>query len=260
MPVKNRRSSLLSHCFAMAALLICVLPANASIVLYGTRVIFSGDETEATLKISNEGKLPSLVQSWLDTGDGDMAPEGIDVPFVIAPSLTRLEASDQQMLRIIHSGQPLIQDRESLFWINVLDVPPKTENAKGSQGSLALAFRTRIKLIYRPKGLPGEPKDAPEQLQWSASTTRDGQAVLQARNPTAYVANLGHIAVEAAGQSFKMNVGHVLPGETAKFAFQKPAENEQLPKELPADAVVVYTSLNDWGGAEGHRVELGRRR
>lgn len=260
MPGKNRGPCRLPYFLAIASLLLCSLPAHASLVLYGTRVIFSGDETEATLKISNEGKLPSLVQSWLNTGDGDMAPEGIDVPFVIAPSLTRLEASDQQMLRIIHSGQPLLQDRESLFWINVLDVPPKTENAKGSQGSLALAFRTRIKLIYRPKGLPGEPKDAPEQLQWSASTTRDGQAVLQARNPTAYVANLGHIAVEAAGQSFKMNVGHVLPGETAKFAFQKPAENEQLPKELPADAVVVYTSLNDWGGAEGHRVELGRRR
>src|SRR5256885_3836709 len=75
---------------AIASLLLCSLPAHASLVLYGTRVIFSGDETEATLKISNEGKLPSLVQSWLDTGDGDMAPEGIDVPFVIAPSLTQI--------------------------------------------------------------------------------------------------------------------------------------------------------------------------
>ncbi|MEJ8291271.1 fimbria/pilus periplasmic chaperone [Delftia tsuruhatensis] len=255
---KKRHCSMLLHFLALASLLLCPIYVQASIILYGTRVIFPGDETEVTLKISNEGKRPSLAQSWLDSGNEDASPDNIDVPFVIAPSLTRLEAGDQQMLRIVYSGNPLPQDKESLFWINVLDIPPKVDSDKDSSGALALAFRTRIKLMYRPHGLSGKPQDAPTQLQWSTVTDRDGQAALQARNATPYVANLGHIALEADGKTFDAEVGPVLPGEATTFVFRNTSDGSSPRLPLPADATVVYTSLNDWGGTEGHRVELAR--
>ncbi|WP_232245260.1 MULTISPECIES: fimbrial biogenesis chaperone [Delftia] len=244
---------------AMASLLLCAISAHASIILYGTRVVFPGAETEVTLKIFNKGKRPVLAQSWLDRGDEGESPDSIEVPFVVTPSLTRMEPGDQQMLRIIHSGQALPQDRESLFWLNVLDVPPKVENQKDSSGALALAFRTRIKLMYRPEGLPGKPRDAPKQLQWITDTVEDGQIVLKAHNMTAYIANLGRVALEAGGKTFEAGVGQVLPGETATFAFiSKANKGEHPPPQPPSGAAVVYTSVDDWGGTEGHRVELAR--
>ncbi len=50
----------------------------------------------------------------------------------------------------------LPKDRESVFWFNVLEVPPKPDAATvANQSLLQLAFRTRIKLFYRPEALKG---------------------------------------------------------------------------------------------------------
>lgn len=247
----------LLHFLTIAATVFFSFSTHASVILYGTRVIFPADQAEVTLKISNTGAGPALVQAWLDNGDPPDAPGATDVPFVVAPSLTRLEPGGQQTLRILHSGQALPADRESLFWINVLDIPPKTEALEESSGTLALAFNTRIKLMYRPKGLPGQARDAPEQLQWSMDTGESGNVVLRARNASAYVANLGHVSLEADGKSFEASVGYVLPGETGSFAL-KPAKNEPLPGKWPPGTKVVYTSLDDWGSTKGHEAELAQ--
>lgn len=44
----------------------------------------------------------------------------------------------------------LPKDRESLFWLNVQEVPPKPEVKDGEGSVLAMAMNTRVKLIYRP--------------------------------------------------------------------------------------------------------------
>ncbi|CAB5715444.1 Chaperone protein focC precursor [Delftia tsuruhatensis] len=245
----------------MASTAFLALSANASIVLYGTRVIYPADQAEVTLKISNEGQRPSLVQAWLDQGDDASQPSAVaDVPFVVAPSLTRVEPGAQQTLRILHSGRALATDRESLFWINVLDIPPKGESQaeEESSGSLSLAFRTRIKLMYRPKGLPGKSGEAPEQLQWALGTGDNGQPVLRAHNASAYVVNLGHLSLQVGDKRYQAdNVHPALPGQTTSFPFNKPAEGETLPGQFPPGATVVFTSLNDWGAAKDHQAELG---
>lgn len=255
MPQKIRPRSRLLRYLVIASTAFCALAAQAGIVLYGTRVVFPADQPEVTLKISNEGERPALVQAWLDSGDGTQTPSEIEVPFVIAPSLSRVEPGGQQTLRILHSGHALPTDRESLFWVNVLDIPPKdpSQAEEDTSGILALAFRTRIKLMYRPKGLPGEPQEAPEQLQWSLDTSDSGDPVLRARNASAYVANLGHVALEVGDKRYEAEIGSVLPGETASFGFIKPAEAKSLPR---AGMSVVYTSLDDWGSTKGHQIKL----
>lgn len=260
MSEKKRPRRIFLYSMVMALMASFASSAHASVILYGTRVIFPADQTEVTLKISNEGDTPALAQAWLDSGDGRQTPEEIDVPFVIAPSLSRLEPKGHQTLRIIYSGQALPADRESLFWVNVLDIPPKepSQAQEESSGSLGLAFRTRIKLMYRPKDLPGKPQDAPEQLQWSIGTDGSGRPALSARNPTAYVANLGHVVLEAGGKSFEADTGAVLPGETTRFVFTQPTQGESLPAQWPPGATVVYTSLDDWGATKGHKVELAQ--
>ncbi|MCA8117994.1 fimbria/pilus periplasmic chaperone [Burkholderia cepacia] len=234
----------------LAAGLLC-MTAQASVTLSGTRVVFPGTDKEVTIQLTNDGKMPALVQTWLDKGDERASPDQIDVPFVITPTVFRLEAGKGQTLRIIHTGEALPADKESLFWLNVLDVPPKA-TADDDRNRLQIAFRTRVKLMYRPAGLPGNAADAPRQLTWKVSTDSDRQLVLTASNPTPYVVNLGGIALHANGKTMDAGVGYVRPGETASFPVKGASEANVI------GGTVVYTSFDDWGGNQANEAKVSQ--
>ena len=99
---------------AAMGLSLLIGDVQASVVIAGTRVIFPGQDREVTLKISNNGGAPALVQAWLDNGNQDSSPDTIDVPFTISPAMFRLDPSKGQALRIISTGASLAQDKETL--------------------------------------------------------------------------------------------------------------------------------------------------
>ncbi len=159
--------------------------SHASVVIGGTRVIYNAKERETTVKLTNEGKVPALTQAWLDNGDPKAAPSAINVPFTVTPPVARIDPGRGQTLRIIYTGEPLPQDKESVFWLNVLEIPPKPSGDEADANKLQLAFRTRIKFFFRPSGLKGEPGEAPAQLVWRLAPSGK-QPALEARNPTPY--------------------------------------------------------------------------
>ncbi|MBN3817325.1 fimbria/pilus periplasmic chaperone [Paraburkholderia sp. Se-20369] len=217
-------------------------PAVASVVIGGTRVIYGASESEVTLKLSNEGKAPALVQSWVDTGDVRGAPSTTKVPFTVTPPIARIDPSKAQTLRIVYTGEPMPQDRESVFWLNVLEVPPKPSATDADINRIQLAFRSRIKLFYRPEKLKGSSADAPAQLTWRL-TQVDGKPAIEARNPTPFHVSLIKISVQSGSRSAIFDDGGMVgPGETRAFP---------LKGDVPdaAGASVHYTALNDYGGA-----------
>lgn len=163
--------------------------ASASVVISGTRVIYPSDAKEISVKLVNKGKRPVLIQSWLDDGDDKAKPEDIHVPFVLTPPINRVEPEKGQTLRISYLGGSLPADRESVYWLNVLEIPAKNPLLK-DKNLLQLAFRTRIKLFYRPADLKGNANEAANQLVWK----RNGQQ-LQATNPTPYYISLANITI-----------------------------------------------------------------
>ena len=48
---------------------------------------------EVTLQVSNNGSKPALVQAWIDEGDPKSTPDQSKVPFMIAPPISRVEAT-----------------------------------------------------------------------------------------------------------------------------------------------------------------------
>src|SRR5256885_4878558 len=86
---------------------------------------------------------------------------------------------------------------------------------EGDSNNLQFAFRTRVKLMYRPSNLPGNAQEAPAQLQWSAGVDANNQPVLKARNPSSFVVNVAGVEVQLNGKSFEAGVGPVLPGQVA---------------------------------------------
>ncbi|AKE59128.1 fimbria/pilus periplasmic chaperone [Citrobacter farmeri] len=145
-----------------------MLPAHAGIVIYGTRVIYPAEKKEVAVQLMNEGSSASLVQSWIDEGDTSLPPEKIHVPFMLTPPVVRVPASSGQQLKIKKMTNGLPENRESLFYLNVLDIPPNNAESTG-KNTLKFAMQNRIKLIWRPKGITAVNEESFRKLGLSAS-------------------------------------------------------------------------------------------
>ncbi|HEY4353326.1 MAG TPA: fimbria/pilus periplasmic chaperone [Paraburkholderia sp.] len=224
--------------------------ADASVVVGATRVIYNASEPEVTLKLSNAGQSPALAQTWVDTGDARGAPSNINVPFTVTPPISRIDPSRSQTLRIVYTGEALPKDRESVFWLNVLEVPPKPGADIADTNHLQLAFRSRIKLFFRPDHLQGTLDAAPAQLTWRLTQTGQKLAI-EVHNPTAFHVSLTEISVHAGGKVAIFDDGGMVgPGATSTFALKGEVGDT-------ADAKVHYRWLNDFGGAVDGDAALG---
>lgn len=224
------------------ALVLGVSAVQASVVVGGTRVVYPSNEREVVVKISNDGPQPALVQTWLDDGDANATPQTSKAPFAVAPPIFRLDPKKTQSLRVLYTGGALPQDRESVFWLNVLEVPPRAAPSPDAPNSMQLAFRTRIKLFYRPVGLPGNANDAASQVSWKFVRKNDGHCALEAVNPTPYYVNFTTVTAHAGGGAWTNDrAGMVGPRGTADFDLGKVSPSSDTPDS------VNYTFINDYG-------------
>ncbi|EOR9934861.1 fimbrial chaperone [Escherichia coli] len=217
--------------------------AIADIVISGTRVIYKSDQKSVSVRLENKGNNPLLVQSWLDTGDDNAEPGSITVPFTATPPVSRIDAKRGQTIKLMYTASSVLpKDRESVFWFNVLEVPPKPDAATATnQSLLQLAFRTRIKLFYRPEGLKGNPSDAPLALKWSWATA-GGQTALQVTNPTPYYVSFSSGDLESSSKRYPLDVKMIAP-----FSNDVIKVNGMSGKS--SSAKVHFYAINDFGGA-----------
>ncbi|WP_265523994.1 fimbrial biogenesis chaperone, partial [Providencia heimbachae] len=163
-----------------------------NIIVNGTRFIYPGNEKEITVQLNNTADRPAVAQAWLDTGDASETPDTIKTPFQITPPISRIEAKGGQTLRIkLMNKASVAQDRESLWWLNILDIPPMVKAKDGeNQNVLQLAIRSRFKFFYRPAGLSSR-ELAPEQL---VVKTNGKNIIID--NPTPYFITVTKISTD----------------------------------------------------------------
>lgn len=214
---------------------------SASIVITGTRIIYPAEVSEITVKLNNNGTRPALVQSWIDRGDVTSTPSSADAPFMLSPPLTRVDPGRGQSLRVMAAAPNLPKDRESVFWLNVLDIPPEVQ-AKSDANFLQMAFRSRIKMFFRPSGLPGSSTDAMSRVEWRLAAAEGGEGyVLHAFNPTAFHVSLVGLTVGRGEQRVQSEDGMIGPQETKSFAVKT------LAVPLSENADVSFSAINDHG-------------
>lgn len=214
----------------------------ADIVISGTRVVYDANKKDVSVRLENKGNRPLLVQNWLDNGDDNADPSQIKVPFASTPPVSRIEPKRGQTVKIAYtSATPLPGDRESVFWFNVLEVPPKASNKTGENNNmLQLAFRTRIKLFYRPSGLQGQPFESPAKVKWQV-TSQQGKAVIQASNPTPYYVSFNQVSLDANGRKYSVDASMVAPFGQAEFAIKDLNNSVSSGK-------ITYQAISDFGG------------
>lgn len=176
----------------MASLVGVILVSNmaqAAISLDRTRVIFNGDQTSMSLNISNNNKqLPYLAQSWIDDAEG----KKITSPLVVLPPIQRVEPgkASQVKIEVLPAISALPQDRETLFYFNLREIPPKSDKPN----TLQIALQTRVKMFYRPKAIVPAKMGAPWQEKLILQKQGDTFLV---KNPTPYYVTLINAAENA---------------------------------------------------------------
>lgn len=227
------RSSMATVCLLVA---VFSLPAAASVIVNGTRVVYSGGDREVAVRLTNKGTLPVLVQSWIDDGDMNASPDRIRTPFTLTPPVNRINADKSQTLRISYTGSPALpQDKESVYWLNVLEIPALKKNEADNR--LQVAYRTRIKLFFRPAALADRVKahEAADHLTWSVAGNK-----LTAANTSPYFVSLVSVSVKGAGSEGSVE-GEMVP-PTGRHTFTLPSG-----VRVGAGSILTYEYVNDWG-------------
>jgi len=232
-----------------AALLACSMLVKANIAIQGSRVIYDQARSEVDIQLQQVGHTPGLIQIWLDEGDEQASVETLNLPFLLAPAIARMDPGGRQLVRIVRSRNDLPCDRESLLWLNVQETPL---SSTGPQPGV----RTRIKFFYRPGGLSSSPENAHQALQFSlVPASADDRVQLRVYNPTPYHITFRELALQDA-----LNLA---APALAEFSTDAPGERMVAPMSeliltlerhtapsmpLPADASVAFSIITDYGG------------
>lgn len=213
--------------------------AHAAVNLTTTRIIYPGQKNEVGVHLHNNGSTPNLIQAWIDDGHPDASPDEVTVPFNLMPPMARIEANKSQVLRMAYTHEPLASDHESLFWLNVLDIPPSTSG----NNTLEFAIHTRIKVFYRPQGLDSAgSEEAPGQVRWKLIHQPTGDK-LEAYNPSPYYVTFTNITVSAGPSQFSIDKGGMVAPGTS-LTFDKPITSVASNTPIKVD----YKYINDYGG------------
>lgn len=168
---------------------------NAAIGLDRTRVVFDGSKDAASMTITNNNtQLPYLAQGWIEDEQGNK----ITSPLIVLPPVQRLEPGKKSQVKVqaLPAVKSLPQDRETVYYFNLREIPPRSDKAN----SLQIALQTRIKLFYRPASIVPSQQERSDPWQKQLILTREADD-FQVNNPTPYYITLIDVRSSKEGKT-----------------------------------------------------------
>lgn len=156
------------------------LHASAALTVDRSRLVYNEGEKAIGINVTNRNpRSPYLAQGWMENSHHEKLSDLL----MVLPPMQRVEAGAKTLVRI--QAMPdigtLPEDRESVFYFNLREIPPKTDQ----KNVLTLAMQTRLKVFYRPKALRIDPSQSTVPgAQTLTLTRKESQYVLT--NPTPY--------------------------------------------------------------------------
>lgn len=98
-----------------------------AVTLDRTRIIFPGNENAVNITIINDNPEEAyLAQSWIEDINGNKLTKGA---ILATPPLQRVEPKRNSLVRLSKTPEiaNLPKDRESIFYFNLREVPPKSK-------------------------------------------------------------------------------------------------------------------------------------
>lgn len=196
-----------------------------------TRVIFDSQQNSASIKVNNFNKNKSwLLRSWISNYSDD----GKSKSFIITPILYRVLPNESIQLKIEKTDDLLPTDRESVFRINVLAIPPKeisNDKTSSKPSDLQFAINSRIKLIYRPHKLNETDK---VNAAFKSLKILKKNEYISIENATPYYITMDNVKIN------NKKVTSIEDFMVAPYSeFKIPTQNAKS---------FSYTTINDYGG------------
>ncbi|WP_042110218.1 fimbrial chaperone [Escherichia coli] len=207
----------------------------AAFTLNGTRFIYPEGNKSISFEVTNNADKNYGGQVWID----NLSSKDDDVFMIAQPPFFKVNSKQKQVLRIIKVSDNVPNDRESLFWLNVQEIPPKPLETDGN--ILALAMNTKVKIFYRPESIAGNRKDAEKNI---IIKNIDNKAII--RNPTPYYFAIVDI---------KLNNEEIRLNENVKKSLSifEPYSSVSLDRKLSGK--VTIRAINDWGGVQSYDIK-----
>lgn len=154
--------SVFSKATAFSSLLFAI-HAFAVVNIDRTRIIFNANENSQTINVKNSPENPTIVQIWSDEGDLMQLPDQSKAPIFAIPPIIKLSPNEQRAIRLmLTSRDALPEDKESLYWLNIYQIPALTTQAGSAERKIVLPLRLRLKVFIRPAQLAAP---TPEDVQ-----------------------------------------------------------------------------------------------
>jgi fimbrial chaperone protein len=227
--------------YILLALLISSGFSYASATLDNTRVIYHKSDVKGkSIKLNNNDNIPYIVQAWTDKGEIHSTPSSADAPFVILPPSFKIKEHTSQLIKLLYAGAPLPEDRESIFYLNVAEIPPLDASEHNTMGVI---LRNRLKVFYRPDVL-GEPDNNTFSKKVSLTPVSvAGKTVIAVKNDSPFYLSLLQGKITCKGQSYTVSANMVAPlSESTQWSIQRVD-----PSHLKGCEIDIRY-VNDYGG------------
>ena len=213
--------------------------ACAAVTMAGTRVIYDASAQGESLRFTNHDSAPNVMQVWVDSGNEQSTPRTADAPFVVNPPVFRIAPDANQTVRLVFTGKDLPQDRESVFYLNALQIPSMNA-ANAGRNQMVVMVRSRLKVFYRPHGIEGNPHRAAEQLSFRTSGA-GGATQLSASNASGFYLSIANGSVVCGSHTATIKPVMIAPRSQASLNLQG-----KCPLDSPAIRANVHY-IDDYG-------------
>lgn len=160
----------------------------ANVIITGTRIIYPAQNKEIGIELTNIDSTPALLQAWISDANDTLSTP---TPFVLTPPIFRMDGNKKQTLRVMYTHEPLATDKETLFYFNLLDIPPMPKAGdEQAQNYLQFSLLSKLKFFYRPKNLSPSIDKAYHHL--SVNRTHHGISI---HNPTPYFMTVSKVSL-----------------------------------------------------------------
>ena len=227
-------------------LLLLSTSSLAGVAIDTTRIIFSASDNITGKSVgvisSSQSVTPYLVKAQiLKTPYGNNG----ETPFMVTPSLFRLEPSSTNQVRIMKKNVPLPQDKESVFYFRAVAIPTSEKGLNlpknNIDGTVQVSTGNVIKLFYRPNNLGMTQQQAMKSLTFSS--VNDGVKVT---NPSPYYITLDSLKIANKSVPLSTTTGNNMIAPFGSFTYT----------HVQRQGTVEWKAINDYGGKDEFHAQI----
>lgn len=209
----------------------------ASVIMIGTRVIYPQDKQFVSLNFRSSDRVPSVIDMWVSKDAVSTASKN-DAPFIITPSIFRIDPNQGQTVKLVYTGDKIVSDRESVFYLNFVQMPATEKNIN----KLLITYKSTVKIFYRPAELKQDIDNISSFLEVDVSKLHSG--VITVLNNSEYHVTPTEVTLERNGKN-------ILSVSGERLTMISPFSHKEI-KVTPVNNVSGVSSsislINDLGG------------